>query len=228
MAMAFAGLALGVSLARAQDSSALYAAQPAAANASMQQLPYGVSQIVQLEQAKVGDETIIAYIKNSGSSYRLDADQIIYLRQQGISDGVITTMLNQPKPAVRRHAHHTRATADGCVRRCRSADAHACPDGDVCSSRAPTTYYYYQPVLLSLLLIRRYAVLSGGVAFLRLGRGGYYRRGGYYGGWHGGGYGGWHGGGGWHTKNSVDWRGGGAHEQNRSTTLFARGEYPMA
>ncbi len=64
------------------------------------QLSYGVSQIVQLAQAKVGDDTIIAYIKNSGNSYGLTVDQIIYLRHQGISDAVITTMLNQPKPAV--------------------------------------------------------------------------------------------------------------------------------
>ena len=40
----------------------------------------------------------MAYIKNSGNSYGLNADQIIYLRQQGVSDAVITAMLNQPKP----------------------------------------------------------------------------------------------------------------------------------
>jgi hypothetical protein len=61
---------------------------------------YGVPQIIRLSQAKVSDDTIIAYVKNCGLSYNLDADQIIYLRQQGVSDAVITTMLNQPKPAV--------------------------------------------------------------------------------------------------------------------------------
>ena len=48
-------------------------------------------------KANVGDETIIAYIKNSGNSYGLNADQIIYLRQQGVSDAVVRTMLNQPQ-----------------------------------------------------------------------------------------------------------------------------------
>src|ERR1700690_3693788 len=99
-AMAIAGLALGASSAPAQDSSALNTTQPAAVNAPAPQLSYGASQIVRLEQAKVGEDTIIAYIKNSGSSYPLDANQIIYLRQQGISDGVITAMLNQPRPVV--------------------------------------------------------------------------------------------------------------------------------
>jgi len=63
-------------------------------------LAYGVPEILQLARAKVGETTIIAFIKNSGNSYGLNADQIIYLRQQGISDAVITTMLNQPRTSV--------------------------------------------------------------------------------------------------------------------------------
>ena len=66
------GLALSASVALAQ------------VNASVPQLSYGVPQIIQLAQAKVGDDTIIAYVKNSGNNYGLTADQIIYLRQQGV------------------------------------------------------------------------------------------------------------------------------------------------
>jgi hypothetical protein len=73
-------------------------AQNSPANAAPP-LSYGVPQILQLAQAKVSDDTIIAYIRNSGNSYGLDANQIIYLRQQGISDNVITVMLNQRKVA---------------------------------------------------------------------------------------------------------------------------------
>lgn len=85
---AIAGLALFAGGAMAQNSTA---AAP--------QLAYGVPQIVQLEQAKISESTIIAYIHNSGNSYSLTADQIIYLRQQGVSDNVINVMLNQPKVA---------------------------------------------------------------------------------------------------------------------------------
>ena len=74
--------------------------QPATVSASVPPLAYGVPQVLQLLQANVGDSTIIAYIKNSGNSYGLNADQIIYLRQQGASDAVITAMLQQPKQAV--------------------------------------------------------------------------------------------------------------------------------
>jgi len=77
----------------AQDSPT--AAPPPATAQTTPQLSYGVPQIVRLAQAKVSDNTIIAYIQNSGDSYGLDANQIIYLRQQGVSDAVITAMLNQ-------------------------------------------------------------------------------------------------------------------------------------
>jgi hypothetical protein len=83
------GLALSPLSVLAEDSSA----------GTAPPLAYGVPQILKLQQAKVTDDVIIAYIHNSGSSYGLDADQIIYLRQQGISDKVLTTMLAQPRPA---------------------------------------------------------------------------------------------------------------------------------
>ena len=60
-------------------------------------LSYGVSQIIQLSKAKVSDDTIVNYIRSSGNSYGLDASQIVYLKQQGVSDPVINTMLNQPR-----------------------------------------------------------------------------------------------------------------------------------
>src|SRR5580692_10068244 len=68
----------------------------ASATASMQ-MPYAVSQVLELEQAKVGDLTVVAYIRSSGTSYNLDASQIVFLRQQGVSDAVITAMLTQPR-----------------------------------------------------------------------------------------------------------------------------------
>ena len=61
------------------------------------QLAPGTAEILKLAQAKVGEDTIVAYIKGSGNSYYLNATQIIYLHQQGISDNVLTAMLNQPK-----------------------------------------------------------------------------------------------------------------------------------
>ena len=53
------------------------------------------AQVLQLAQAKVSDSTIIAFIQNSTTVYGLDASQIVYLKQQGVSEAVINTMLNQ-------------------------------------------------------------------------------------------------------------------------------------
>jgi hypothetical protein len=97
--MVVAGLALTAATVLAQDSSATNAA-PLPPAATAPPLAHGVPQILQLAQANLNDATIIAYIKNSGNSYNLNAEQIIYLKQQGVSSAIITTMLNQPRPAM--------------------------------------------------------------------------------------------------------------------------------
>jgi hypothetical protein len=61
-------------------------------------LSYGVSEVVRLAQANINDDTIIAYIKSTRTDYKLSADQMFYLRQQGVSEAVIKAMLVQPKP----------------------------------------------------------------------------------------------------------------------------------
>jgi hypothetical protein len=82
----------------AQDST--NPAQPAAASQAAPPLSIGVSPVLQMVQAKVGDSTVLAYVQNSGMTYRLSADQIIYLKQQGVSEAVLNAMLNQqPKVA---------------------------------------------------------------------------------------------------------------------------------
>jgi hypothetical protein len=63
-------------------------------------LSYGAANVLKLAQAKVGEETIIAYIEKSGQGYAsLGASEIIYLRDQGVSDRILTTMLTQEKSA---------------------------------------------------------------------------------------------------------------------------------
>src|SRR5271163_2680861 len=85
------------SLLAVAAGTALLAMNLAAQDASTAapQLSSAVAQVLQLAQAKVGDDTIVAYIQNSGTIYGLDANQIVYLKQQGVSSAVINTMLNQ-------------------------------------------------------------------------------------------------------------------------------------
>ena len=60
-------------------------------------LPYGVADVLKLSRAQVGDEITLTYIQNSGTIYNLGPKDIVYLRDQGVSDRVISTMLDQRK-----------------------------------------------------------------------------------------------------------------------------------
>ena len=214
--MVATGLTLSGTTALAQGSPAATTV-PSAASMPVPQLSYGVPQILQLAQAKVGDATIIAYIRNAGNSYGLNADQIIYLRQQGVSDAVITTMLNQPRAGVAIATPTTPAPPPG-----------ASPDysGQVSTAvvaptvtyvqTVPDTTYYYQPHYQPYYY-PTYAWYPP-VSFSFGWGGGYYGggwRGGYGGGWHGStSSGGWHGGssgGGHGGAPSGGWSGGGGH-----------------
>ena len=42
----------------------------------------------------MGDDVIVNYIRSSGKAYRLNADDIIYLNSQGVSQGVIGCAAN--------------------------------------------------------------------------------------------------------------------------------------
>lgn len=48
--------------------------------------------VVKLYQSHVGDDVVIAYIKNSGKPYQLSTDDIIYLVKQGVSKDVINAL----------------------------------------------------------------------------------------------------------------------------------------
>jgi len=177
-----AGLALLAGVVSAQNTPGVAAPS----------LAYGVPQVLQLSQAKVGDDTIIAYVRNSGNSYGLDADQILYLRQQGVSDNVITAMLSQPKPApvapVAILPDNTTTTAyvtpaPTYVQTVPASSVYVIPD-----TRA---YYYNNYYARPYYYPWFYPGVSLSFGFGRGYYGGYHRD--YYGGYHGGGFhGGWH------------------------------------
>jgi hypothetical protein len=194
--MAIAGLALSASTALAQDSSAKNTVQPAAVNASVPQLSYGVSQVVQLAQAKIGDDTIIAYIKNSRNSYGLTVDQIIYLRQQGISEPVITAMLNQPGPGVAVATPTTPAPQPVAASTATTASGSTATVAPTVTyvQTVPDTTYYYQPYYYQPYYYPDYAWYPPVTFSFGWGWGGGWHGGGWHdgGGHGGGGHGGWH------------------------------------
>jgi hypothetical protein len=175
------------------------------------QLSSGVAEILKLGHARVGDDVIIAFIRNSGKTYHLSASEILYLRAQGVSDQVVTAMLNAqqnvattvtqpaPQPA---STEPTTAWANSSAQPAPVTTQFA-PTYEAATPvyaqpspvyAYPTTSYGYYG---SSPYYWGYPALSFGLGF-GLGYYGGYHAGGYYGGgYHGGGYygGGYHGGG---------------------------------
>ncbi len=82
----------------AQEASVTVSAPPTAAAAAVldpAKLPYGVGDVVKLARAQVSEDVIITYVQNSGTAYNLSPNEIVYLRDQGVSDHVINIMLDQ-------------------------------------------------------------------------------------------------------------------------------------
>ncbi|MGH7953340.1 MAG: hypothetical protein ACREFE_15705 [Limisphaerales bacterium] len=191
----------------AQNSSTTAASSVATASNSIApvQLSYGVPQVLQLAQAKVGDDTIVAYIQNSGTIYALDANQIVYLRQQGVSDRVVTAMLNQRKNVLE-NAAQTQTAAQNNSTAVQTSTTVAQPTYETVPSSSvyvipdTQTYnydsYYYQPYYYPYYGYGwSYPAVSFSFGFHGGYRGGYYHGGGFHGGgWRGGGFhgGGWH------------------------------------
>jgi hypothetical protein len=74
-------------------ASAVAAAPASASETHPVQLSPGVQDILKLGSAHVSDGTIAAFISNSGRTYHLSVSEILYLREQGMSDQVLTAML---------------------------------------------------------------------------------------------------------------------------------------
>jgi hypothetical protein len=75
------------------------AAAPAAmpAQTTKVRLPYGVEDVLKLNRAQVSEDITLNFIQNSGISYNLAPDDIVYLHNQGVSDRLINAMLDERK-----------------------------------------------------------------------------------------------------------------------------------
>lgn len=208
-----AGLAMGgmlwpAAMGRVQSMPVPEPIQPVTASAPVVELSLGERQVLQLHEARISDDTIIAFIHNSSMNYHLDANTIIYLGQQGVSSQVLAAMLNQPaaKPMLQMPA----TPAPAPVVTIPYPPAYTAPvvytaPPITVIQTAPSPVYYDAPYYNDPYAYGFYP--SIGLSFGGFWGGGHYG-GGYHGGGeghHGGGWGGGgHGGGGWHG-------GGGGH-----------------
>ncbi len=69
------------------------------AKADQATLSPGVQQVLKLSQAHMTDDVITSYIRNSNDSYKLSADDVLYLSGQGVSQPVISALLQKSSTA---------------------------------------------------------------------------------------------------------------------------------
>ena len=210
--IASAGVALlGAWSASAQTETSVPApAQPAVTTSAPATvtLPYGVDDVLKLSRAQVSEDVIVNYVQNSGIAYNLGPKDLVYLKEQAVSDRVVNAMLDERKRVIAEAAAAAQtpppapAQTSETISTASYAPTYTQPQTEV--QAAPSTVYVIpsQPAY----------------AYYPTPYYGYY--GGYYGGpyyygpsiavgfafgghssscWHGSWHGSsWHGGGGWH------------------------------
>lgn len=123
------------SVLMAQSSEPAAGSQPAPIQLSVE-----LWDVLRLSRASVGDGVIIAYIKSSGRTYSLGPSEILYLREQGVSEQVVTAMLEQ-----HRSATQSSRPAQPSVWATPSATAQDAPAPAPAPAAAPPPPSYVQP-----------------------------------------------------------------------------------
>jgi len=189
-------------------------------------LPYGVEDVLKLSHSQVGDDIVVNYIRNTGTIYALSPQDIVYLRNQGVSDRVIEAMIEQRKVVTAENPPPAQAPAfpnapqvpntPGAPDYTQVAPVYTEPQTTAPASTVYVTpppsytyaypydgYYGYYPYYYGGPFIFGYGYYGHGGYYGHP----YYGHGGYYGHYAGGHYGGGHSGGG----HSGGGHGGGHH-----------------
>ena len=195
------------------------ASTPAAADSAPAGLPYGVEDVLKLSRAQVSEDVILNYVHHSGTIYSLGPNDIVYLRNEGVSDRVVNTMLDQRQNVPAQAAAQTAPlSAPAAAQAPVSPDASAAATAQSSPQYAPTyvqavrVYAQAEPTCVPASTVyvipynstrfnyaNAHPYYYGGyygyrgpsvVVGLGYGRGSGYR--GYYGGYHGGYRGGGH------------------------------------
>ena len=85
--------------ATTKSSAATITATPSVADAAPVKLPYGVDDVLKLSHAQISEDVTLTYIQNSTTIYNLSPKDIVYLRNEGVSDRVINAMQDQRRRA---------------------------------------------------------------------------------------------------------------------------------
>lgn len=96
-----AGALLGGAVGNSEDRAEKRQAQ-AVADYAARNPPLAMNDIVQMTQRHISDELIVRQMETTDSYYALTAQDITFLREQGVSERVIMVMQSRRGPAPRR------------------------------------------------------------------------------------------------------------------------------
>ncbi len=195
-----------------------------AKDAAPARLPYGVEDVLKLSRAQISEDIVLNYIQTSGTVYNLSPKDIVYLRNEGVSDRIVNAMLDQRKKVMDAPAQPVQPAAQPApptayADNSAPAPAPAYTDPNAAPSYAPsytqappaevqpapssvyvipypTQYSYYASPYYGGYYPGYYGGYYGPVVSFGFGFGGRGHWG--HGGW--GGRGGWGHGGGWHHR----------------------------
>jgi hypothetical protein len=139
-------VALGATAQTTAPSATTTSAAPSS-NAATARLPYGVDAVVKLSQEHISQAITLNYIQNSGTIYDLGPDDIVYLRNEGVSDNVINALLDQRQNVPLQVAVENTLQAQAAA----SVNVAATVNGDPGNIQAGAAYFppppvYVQPV----------------------------------------------------------------------------------
>jgi hypothetical protein len=107
------------------------------------QLSSGAAEILKLRRAKLSDEVITAFVKNSGRTYTLSTSEILYLHEQGVPDPVVTAMLDQRQNVVATAAQTAPSTIQSGSAHVEAAPVYVQPSPVYVYSSPGYSYYDY-------------------------------------------------------------------------------------
>jgi hypothetical protein len=164
-------------------------------------LPYGVDDVLKLSRAQVSDDIIVNYVQNSGIAYNLGPKELVYLKEQGVSDRVVNAMLDERKRVIAEAAAAAQtpppapAQTSETISTASYAPTFSQPQTEV--QAAPSTVYTIPSPPAYAYYPTPYYGYYGGPYYYGPSIAVGFAFGSSSSCWHGG-HGGWHGGGGWH------------------------------
>ena len=113
------------------------------------ELPPSVREVVELAQSDVGEKVLIDYVKNAQAPFNLTAEQIVYLKDLGFPESVISAMLEKDRelaPAEAVASTQAPAAQEQPQTQAQAEQADAAPSAAASQAQNPPPPVYASPV----------------------------------------------------------------------------------